>query len=91
VAEQCFPILLSHTCSTQPSPKGVLQVVNSDSGKAVMCRPQEFLLPLLRRTDACLLPGRVIHAVNCRFIPITIWLAKREHVERMLAALFLDY
>ena len=27
--------------------------------------------------------------MNSRFIPFAIWLAKREHVERMLAALLL--
>ena len=85
VAEQRFPILLSHASSTQSSPKGVLQVVYAVPGKAVMCRPQELLLPLLCRPNPRLLPGRVVHAVNRRFIPLVIWLAKREHVEWMLA------
>lgn len=34
VAEQRFPIFLCHARGTQPSPKGVLQIVSTDPGKA---------------------------------------------------------
>jgi len=63
MAEQCFAILLSHACCTQPSAKGVLQVVNADTGETIMCRPQ-----ILRRLGPGLLPGLVVHAVNHCFV-----------------------
>ena len=55
--EQCLAVLQCHACCTQPSAKGVLQVVNADPGETIMCRPQILLLPFLRRPDPGFLPG----------------------------------
>ena len=57
MAEQSFSVFLSHSCCTQPYAKGVLQIVNADSGKAIICRPQILLLLFLRRPHPGLLPG----------------------------------
>jgi len=91
VPEQSFPVFLGHSSGAQPSAESMLEVMDADSQKAVMCWPQVLFLPLLRRPDPRLLPARVIHAVHSRLIPFANWLAKRKHEQRVLSALPLKY
>lgn len=90
VAQQGPPVFLGNTRCPEPSPEGVLQVVNTDRGESLRCRSQEAFLVLLRRPDPCLLPGRIVHAMNRRRLAVPVGHPIREYPDRIQAALPLD-
>lgn len=57
VAQQGPPVFLGYTGCPEPSPEGVLQVVDADRGESLRRRTQEAFLVLLRRPNPGLLPG----------------------------------